>query len=889
MGSLKKLITVLGLSAGLAGCGGGGSDGNDSFGQSQQSTIAIITNVTSLPQNSAGFPVELNSPYSGQVNVRITRPDGTAVAEGTTVSLRVNDVFVAAISRLDDPETQQINEFTTLFGQVTAETSGGLATFFVHSLVRTGTVQLTASATDPETPGRTLEDVHSVQIVPGPEPFERIVIEASRTVLPLNLFAVGPFFGSPFISEVTITRRRLTGDLITGATVQVTVNPITNSGFSTLDDPATANVNEFLSIRGSGPVDVVAGKATVFLHSTGEGPDTVVMTVTAQDPDTGANISSDLSFTISAAVPALPSELTFSTPAPPLYIPESGGNANYAMQLFVADGAVSAVPDPETAGIAVNNVQIEILQDGAAGGETLSAVLADGGTTEGRVVKTRTFAGIVSAVFRAGTRQGTIALRATADRRDNNVDNGIQDPVITQQSLTISDGRLFSLQITVPNTNALRINRVSGEVTTDGTVPPDPDGTYSLTVSAIGTDRQGNPVLPGTPITFGLVDSPITGFPSTGEGTFAISGGDGDPLEGGRVFTAPSGQFTTAGGGAGPGDTILVFGEESSGNRDLESARTVELVSNGTRLSTTTDFNLNDDTGQSVDNGPVLPYLVGRATIGNITSSTATDELGVASTTVNYPTTALGHVVAIWARGTGDTVGNNVELVTDAEVLVYPGAADANLFVSPSVIPANTTSQVTICVFDATSAPLQGFPIAFQFNNPPATATVDGQALSGVVTERTGTSGCTTASVTTGGIATGTIMRSVVFAAGSATGTVNIAGPENSILQAFPSSFIGTGGRVTLRLVDGNGQPIPDVFITATCEGEGGAAFFITEPPGITDADGFTDSLITTSGLIGGADVGNGMCTFRASAGEPSTVVQFIGINICRFAFSQGC
>jgi len=889
MGSLKNLITVLGLSAALVGCGGGGSDGNDGFGQSQQSSIQIITNVTSLPQNTVPFPVELNSPYSGQVNVRITRPDGTPPAEGTVVSLRVDDVFVAAISRLDDPETQQINEFTTLFGQVTAETSGGLATFFVHSLTRTGTAALTASATDPESPGRVLQATVTVEIVPGPEPFERIAIDTSRTVLPPNLFGVAPFLGSPFISEITVTRRRLTGELIPSETLQVGVAPVGPGGFSTLDDPETTgeDENEFLMIRGNGPVDTTAGSVTLFFHAFS--PGTSVMTITATDPDTGAVVSKEVSFTVSEAVAALPSEVSFVTSPPPLYIPESGGNSNYALQVFVADGAGEGVPDPESAGVATENVQIEILQDGAAGSETLTALDANGAGVEGTVIRTRTFAGIANAVFRAGTRQGTIAIRVTADRFDNNVANQIQDPVITQQSLNVSDGRLFSLQITVPNTNAIRINRVSGDVTTDGTVPPDPDGTYSLTVSAIGTDRQGNPVLPGTPITFGLVDSPITGFPSTGEGTFAISGGDGDPLEGGRVFTAPTGRFTTAGGGAGPGDTVLVFGEESSGNRDLESARTVQSVVNGTSLRTTTDFNLNDDTGQSVDNGPVLPYLVGRATIGNITSSTATDELGVASTTLNYPTTALGHVVAVWARGTGDTVGSNVELVTDAEVLVYPGAADATLVVSPSVIPANTTQQVTICVFDATSAPLQGFPIAFQFNNPPATATVDGQALNGVVSERTGTSGCTTASVTTGGIATATIMRSVSFAAGGASGTVNIGGPENSLLQAFPSSFIGTGGRVTLRLVDGTGQPIPDVFITATCTGEGGAAFFITEPPGVTDADGFTQSLITTSGLIGGDDVGNGMCTFRAAAGEPSTVVQFIGINICRFAFSPGC
>jgi hypothetical protein len=735
----------------------------------------------------------------------------------------------------------------------------------------------------------------------GPEPFERLSIDVQRTVLPPNTFGVRPFLGSPFVSEVAVTRRRIDGTLIAagasddGEGIGVSINPVTSGAFSTLDDPETEDeqdpdsANEFLILLGQGPVDIVAGKATLFFHSFGPGQST--MTVTAVDPDTGANLSAQVVFTVTDTAPALPSELSFLSAAPPLYVPESGGRSNYAFQVFVDTGNGQGVPDPMAAGSAVNNVQIEILQDGAAGGETLTAVAANGSNTEGRLINTRTFAGIASGVFRAGTRQGSLAIRVTADRRDNNVDNGIQEPVITQQSLVVSDGKLFSLKITIPDTNALRINRVDSNVTIGGdpVVPPNPDGTYSLTVSAVGQDRQGNPVLPGTPIAFGLVDSPITGFPTTGAGNFVIAGGDGNPEEAGTGFSAPGGQFQSAAGGAGPGDTLLVFGEQSPGNRDLESARTIESITSQSNLSVTTRLNRNDDTGQIVDNGPVLPYLIGRATIGNISSSASTDELGVATTTLNYPTSSLGHVVALWARGIGDTVAGVAEQVTDAELIVYPGVAPATVVVSPSVIPANTTQQVTICVFDAASAAVQGFPIGFQFTNPPSVATVDGVPLNGVVANRTGVNGCTTATVTTGGIATAGTVRTVVFSAGGGVGTVTIAGPEISILQAFPSSFIGTGGRVNLRLVDGNGQPISGVFITASCVAEGGAAFFITEPPGVTDENGETNSLITTSGLIGAGDVGSGTCTFRAAGGTPFVDVQFIGVDICRFAFSPTC
>lgn len=862
--------------------------------------LVILPINASIPSNRSGFAPEPNSPFTTQVSVRFVDAGGVAVPDGTVVNLRVENVAIGAVSILDDPSTTDVNEFTTLFGVVAAETSGGFATFFFHSGPVPGTTTLTASAANPAN-GQTLTATFVMTVTVGPEPFQRLTVEPVRTVLPPNTFGVRPFLGSPFISEVTVTRRRIDGSLISGGLAEdgegiaVSINPVTSGAFSTLDDPETEDeedpdsANEFLILLGQGPVDVVAGKATLFFHSFGPGQST--MTVTAVDPDTGANLSAQVVFTIVDTAPALPSELSFLSPAPPLYVPESGGPSNYAFQVFVEAGNGQGVPDPETAGTAVNNVQVEILQDGAAGGETLTAITANGGNTEGRLIKTRTFAGIASGVFRAGTRQGNLALRVTADRRDNNVDNGIQEPVITQQSLVVSDGKLFSLQITIPDTNALRINRVAPGIQIDSNelVPPDPDGTYSLTVSAIGLDRQGNPVLPGTPIAFGLVDSPITGFPNTGSGSFVIAGGDGDPEEAGLGFTAPTGQFQSAGGGAGPGDTILVFGEESPGNRDLESARTVQSVNSQTSLSVTTRFNRNDDTGQIVDNGPVLPYLVGRATIGNISSAASTDELGVATTTLNYPTTSLGHIVALWARGIGDTVGDVAEQVTDAELIVYPGVAPATVVVSPSVIPANSTQQVTICVFDAAAAAVQGFPIGFQFTNPPSVATVDGVAFNGVVANPTGSNGCTSATVTTAGIANGGTVRNVIFSAGGGSGTVTIAGPEISILQAFPSSFIGTGGRVNLRLVDGNGQPISGVFITASCVADGGAAFFITEPPGITDEDGRTTSLITTSGLIGAGDVGSGTCTFRAAGGTPSVDVQFIGVDICRFAFSPSC
>ena len=96
--------------------------------------------------------------------------------------------------------------------------------------------------------------------------------------------------------------------------------------------------------------------------------------------------------------------------------------------------------------------------------------------------------------------------------------------------------------------------------------------------------KAGNPALAQT-VQFGLIDSPISGFPFDGSGFFVISSNDGNPQEGGSIFTSATANFLTDAGGVQPGDTLVVFGEESLGNEDLESAVTVASVNSQTSLN----------------------------------------------------------------------------------------------------------------------------------------------------------------------------------------------------------------------------------------------------------------------------------------------------------------
>jgi hypothetical protein len=733
-----------------------------------------------------------------------------------------------------------------------------------------------------------------------PTPSGTLTITATATTLPLNRDNVGPFFGSPFMSELDIVWRRANGDLVSGQEVAVAINPVTVASFSTLDDPATQIVNdangnylsgnEFLDRLGSGPVDVTGGHATIFVHSSSTAG-VASITVTARDTASNTTISKVFQVTVNNIASSLPASISVDATPNHVYLQETGGSNSTIVSAVVRDGGGQFVPDTGNGNNAFNNVQFEVV--GGANSGTVSA-LGAGGSQTGPIVKTRTVQGVASASFRAGSIQGPVQIRVTADRADNNVDNGIADPLVGTESVIVSDGKLFSLAITSPTEDAITTGNITGTV--------GPNGTYSLVVSALATDRQGNPVPAGTNIRFGAIDGPAVGFPAEGPGHFLIAGVDGDPQETGTLFTSQTGCFTgfirptnprcsNTGPGErpGPGDTLLVFGDLVLGNRDLESARTVTTINTATSLNVSVPFNRNDDSGNSLNSGPILPYVIGRAIDGNIRDSGSfgngvlgvTNANGVATALLNFPNTRLGKLVYIFAQGDGVGANGAIKKVTDIGDYTYPGIAPGELTANPEAISGNTTSAVTVCVLDALGAPLQGLPINFTFTglNAGAQGFVDNIQGSGVVEDRTGPSGCTLAIVRTIGISnaggsTGT--PRVIFSVGGLSDSVAITAGGEGSLTAAPSSFRGSGGTITLTLRDSAGNPVPGVNINTQCTGD----VSIVTPAGVTNAQGQTTAVINGDNLNGYGETGEGECTFTAASGE-ETKVTFTGIDFC--------
>jgi hypothetical protein len=869
MRALSKTFLLLLATFGLASCGGGGGGSQSAFNPTPVDSIGISAASTSIPTSS--FTT---------LTVTVKRQDGTVEADGTSINASVSPSTMGVISGGGTAGTTASNTLT-----------GGKTAFYFASGNQTGTATVTISV-PAGTNGATTTATASIpiSITAGNGQDSRIQLTSTGTTLPVSPYSFaqqsvtpfpGNFPGSPYVAEVDITLRHINGQLVTGGTANVSIAPTSIAQLS------TGSGTEFQTLSSNVVVNAPGGVATVFVHS-GNTPGTAVLTVTATDTDgTGQTISSQLTITVAGGGSSgLPVSITATTSGA-AYVSDSGGQSA-TVTARVTDGSNAVVPNPS----GFDNVEFQIVS--ANTDAQLSGVNAAGQAVKGTTIDVATHNGIAAVTLVPGLQQGTVQVKATADRGDNNVDNRIQDPVSATTTVVVSDGKLYSLTLSTPVLDAIIANSVSDQVSlTPGESPTDPNATYSFTVSASGVDRQGNPVLPGTVIKFGSIDSPQN------NGFLSINGLHGNPTEGGTLFTATDGHFKTAGGGAGPGDTLVVFGKEThgapQGNADLESASAVSRVNSETSLNVVTPFNRNDTTGVSVDNGPVLPYVIGRALAGNMTSPAATNLNGVATTKLNYPVSVLGNPVAIWAQGNGtDNITGQSTLVTDARLIVFPGIAPATITVSPNPIPGNLTTTVFACIQDALQEPISGVQFEFAFSGLGiGSGKLDGISTAGLVPDITGPDGCVATTVVTNGIDSSAAEAKLTFNLGSLTGFSPIKASGSLVLLAVPSALGGTGGTVTLTLLTGNGTPVPGVQIVGTCTGDGSIniAQYNGTPPGVTDANGKTAAVIVAA-LNHFGSAGSGSCTFTTSTGSPSAKVVLQGIDYCKEQTSpppEGC
>ncbi len=723
------------------------------------------------------------------------------------------------------------------------------------------------------------------------DPTPSVELSATRVSLPVNSALVEPFIGSPYMLEVTARIKDGNGNPMTDDNaVSLAISPVEVAAISTLDNPETEDVNEFTQLMGSVSTGVSAGVSTFFVHAMNR-TGTATVSVSVRDPVYGTIASATMTVeVVESANSGLPAQISVTAPQVPQYVQGSGGTDSKRLEFRLTDGSDQPIDDPE----GYNNLQVEIV-DNASTGARVSGTNASGQSQSGTSIAVATTNGIASVVLLSGSEPGVITLKVSADHADNNVDNGIQDPISDLLDFVISDGRLFSLQIVSPNLQAVSANVVDPDTNTN------PDGTYSLTISAQGQDKLGNPVLPGTEISFSLVDYPAIGYPEGGAGQFVHSGSDGNPEEGGKTFVSLGGAFLDNSTGPDhavePGDAIMLFGHEIAGNAEHESVRIVQGVDSNSQVTATRDFNPNNGTGAMVDDGGVIPYLIGRALYANIGGSAYTDENGVATVTMNYPSNQLGRVVAISAQGNGAPTGlkSEVKTVADVETMVLPGIANLQFSVFADQIPGNTTVDVAMCLSDAQNMPVAGVFVGFIVNNSSgAVITVDGVANSGYVALATGADGCTVATVASASVAPGAGDVGITFFVGDLSDSITIVAPTDLVLFANPNQFVGNRTEtVILTLVNGSGQGVENIqLLVQSCEVTGPGNVEVLVPPGVTDEDGETYTQLRSTGLNGYGEAGTAVCTFTGPNGEPQATVTFEGYDICALGASPappGC
>ncbi|TVR58016.1 MAG: hypothetical protein EA420_18305 [Candidatus Competibacteraceae bacterium] len=607
-----------------------------------------------------------------------------------------------------------------------------------------------------------------------------IEISADKTTLPPNILNGPVRIGGPYTNTITVQVKQ-NGRMFPAPSVSIDiVTGLSGGALFFLDgnpdnEDDDGNPLAFRRLVFEDTTGVVTGHFHVF-----GAPGTVVLRASAADPQTGQTASADLVLTISGGgvgeFGPRPAMVNFVMDPTPVYIRTNPDGTtpvpqrNFKVfQIFVLDD----FGQPIDAG-AGNMLRIELLPNRPNGGEWLSAIDANGNAQQGTSIVTKPIGGAATVVLHSGTVPGTVMIAATADRADNNVDNGIEFPITNYATVSIGTGELTSLTFAGPFMDAVRARRNAlGAQLIDPATLESPflgaptgalwNGIFTRFLSVIASDPYGNPPPAGTPITFRLIDGPLdmlaNRYPDQGHGQFAITGFNGDPQEGSFEFFAPNRQalrvlgdtlnpFVVPNGVsfalANPGCLLVLQDPEiinpnpstinslpSEGRPEYHVGSRIITGRMGNMLLVNAPFN---QTQQNV--GANVWYTVGcpphKGNVMNFNQIISpvfgagevivtTDASGIASTVMNYPASQVGRRFMVVAESVGGKVGAVMThwylgIPNGNLILVQPAAGLQEDGSAVVVIPPGTgiNQPITLQLFDGgVDTDGDGIPDAF--------------------------------------------------------------------------------------------------------------------------------------------------------------------------------
>lgn len=160
--------------------------------------------------------------------------------------------------------------------------------------------------------------------------------------------------------------------------------------------------------------------------------------------------------------------------------------SNVAIQAFVMDDANQPVPNS-----GVPNLQVSIRSGGASGARLIA------GNQSGSALHLSTSGGVGLFSLSSGAAAGPIVLEFTADRYDNNVQNGIQDPISALNQVNVMESLTAPLAV-----GAADLGNVTNGVPlvyaleAEGGLPP---YTWVVTGLPAGLMADGSGLITGTP------------------------------------------------------------------------------------------------------------------------------------------------------------------------------------------------------------------------------------------------------------------------------------------------------------------------------------------------------------------------------------------------------
>ncbi|MDW8323381.1 MAG: Ig domain-containing protein [Burkholderiales bacterium] len=270
-------------------------------------------------------------------------------------------------------------------------------------------------------------------------PTYSIQLTADRTTLPVNVARIQPNIGGTYTATLYVKAQDNAGNPVPNGENVFSCNIVSgleNGSLYYLDGKAEHEKEEVLGDGTTVKVPIAYRSVTLgasagvgsFHYHTTDKAGTATIRCAYTDPN-GQIRHTAINLTVGGAPSNLPSQVAFHTYVPGYLFVQGFNQPTQAnLRLSVVDEAGRPVPQPASG---VNNVRVRIVPTSSAD-ETaaISGVNAAGQTIRGKLITLRTDAdGLVGFKLDSGQLAGDLVLEAVADRADNDVDNGLQNPV----------------------------------------------------------------------------------------------------------------------------------------------------------------------------------------------------------------------------------------------------------------------------------------------------------------------------------------------------------------------------------------------------------------------------------------------------------------------------